>query len=137
MKNKSNNKYSKFSKKNFREKPEAKNFSKDKINRHDDFQRKHNKPKNNKILGTKNVYEYESKNNYRKTPKTSNDIKIRKNNDQFVETNLEDFVWGRHSVLASLESGRPINRIWCTPEIKSSEKFFILLKETKKKGCSR
>ena len=134
MKNKSNNKYGNFSKNNFREKPEVKSFIKNKTNSSDDSQRNYSKPKNNKFLGSKNKYEYQSKNNYRKTPKISNNIKIRKNNDQFVETNLEDFIWGKHSVLASLESGRPINRIWCTSEIKSSEKFFILLKETKKKG---
>ena len=31
-------------------------------------------------------------------------------------------------------SNRPINRIWCTSEIRSSEKFFTLLKESKNKG---
>ena len=134
MKNKSNNKYGRFSKNNFKESQEANSFSKNKTKRLDDLKENFNKPKNNKYLRNKNEYEYQSKNNYRKTPKTTNEIKIRKNNDQFIETNLDDFIWGKHSVLASLESGRPINRIWCTPEIKSSEKFFILLKETKKKG---
>ena len=134
MKNKSNNKYGRFSKNNFKESQEANSFSKNKTKRLDDLKENFNKPKNNKYLRNKNEYEYQSKNNYRKTPKTTNEIKIRKNNDQFIETNLDDFIWGKHSVLASLESGRPINRIWCTPEIKSSEKFFILLKETKKNG---
>ncbi len=134
MKNKSNNKYGRFSKNNFKESQEANSFSKNKTKRLDDLKENFNKPKNNKYLRNKNEYEDQSKNNYRKTPKTTNEIKIRKNNDQFIETNLDDFIWGKHSVLASLESGRPINRIWCTPEIKSSEKFFILLKETKKKG---
>ena len=69
-----------------------------------------------------------------KSSKTANKIKISKDNIQFAETNLEDFIWGKHSVLAALESGRPINRIWCTSEIRSSEKFFILLKEIKNKG---
>ena len=134
MKNKSNNKYGRFSKNNFKESQKANSFSKNKTNRLDDLKENFNKPKNNKYLRNKKEYEYQSKNNYRKTPKTTNEIKIRKNNDQFIETNLDDFIWGKHSVLASLESGRPINRIWCTPEIKSSEKFFILLKDTKKKG---
>jgi len=134
MKNKSNNKYGKFSKSNFNEKQESKNFSKKKTKRSDDFQKNGYESKKNKFLRDRNDYDYQSKTNYRKSLNSSNEIKLRKNNNQFSETNLEDFIWGKHSVLASLESGRPINRIWCTSEIRSSEKFFILLKEVKKKG---
>ncbi len=50
------------------------------------------------------------------------------------ENNLDDLIWGKHSVLSVLESKNPINRIWCTAEIRSSEKFFLLLKEIKSKG---
>ena len=50
------------------------------------------------------------------------------------EKNLNDWIWGKHSVYAALTSERPINRIWCTSEIFSSEKFFLLLKELKTKG---
>ena len=134
MKSKSNNKYGKFSKNNFRDNLESKSFSKKKAKRPDDSQRYYSKSSNNNFLVNKNDYEYQSKNNYRKSSKNSNEIKIHKNNNQFAETNLEDFIWGKHSVLASLESGRPVNRIWCTSEIRSSEKFFILLKEIKNKG---
>ena len=134
MKNKSNYKYGKFSKNNFQDDQESKSFSKKKTKRPDDFQRNRNNSKKNQFRGNDNDYEYQTKNNYRKSLKTSKDIKILKNNNQYAETNLEDFVWGKHSVLASLESGRPINRIWCTSEIRSSEKFFILLKEIKTKG---
>ena len=52
----------------------------------------------------------------------------------FNERNLEDWIWGKHSVFAALESDRPINRIWCTSEIFSSEKFYLLLKDLKSKG---
>ena len=45
--------------------------------------------------------------------------------------NFDDWIWGKHSVFAALNSERPINRIWCTSEIFSSEKFFLLLKELK------
>ncbi len=134
MKNKSNNKYGKFPSNNFKENPDSKIFNKKKTKGKDDFQRNYSKSSNNKFLGSKNNYENQSKNNFRKSPRISNEIKINKNNYQFAETNLDDFIWGKHSVLASLESGRPINRIWCTPEIRSSEKFFILLKEIKNKG---
>ncbi len=135
MKSKPNNKYGKFSKNNFRENHESKIFSKKKTKRADDSQRNHSNISNNKFLVNKNDYENQSRKNYRKSSKISSEIKIHKNNKQFAETNLEDFIWGKHSVLASLESGRPINRIWCTSEIRSSEKFFILLKEIKNKGA--
>ena len=48
--------------------------------------------------------------------------------------NLEDWIWGKHSVFEALLNKRPINRIWCTSEIFSSEKFYVLLKELKSKG---
>ena len=48
--------------------------------------------------------------------------------------NFDDWIWGKHSVLAALKNERPINRIWCTSEIFSSEKFFLLLKDLKSKG---
>ena len=134
MKSKSNNKYGKFSKNNFRDNLESMSFSKKKTKRPNDSQRNYSKSSNNNFLVDKNDYEYQSKNNYRKSSKNSNEIKIHKNNNQSSETNLEDFIWGKHSVLASLKSGRPINRIWCTSEIRSSENFFILLKELKNKG---
>ncbi len=46
----------------------------------------------------------------------------------------EDIIWGRHSVQAVLESGRPIHRIWCTPEMRSSSRFLRLLKDAKSSG---
>ena len=52
----------------------------------------------------------------------------------FSEKNCEDLIWGKHSVLSVLERERPINRIWCTSEIRSSEKFFQILKDVKSKG---
>ena len=50
------------------------------------------------------------------------------------DKNFDDWIWGKHSVLSALNSDRPINRIWCTSEIYSSEKFYLLLKEFKSKG---
>ena len=52
----------------------------------------------------------------------------------FSEKNCDDLIWGKHSVLSVLERERPINRIWCTSEIRSSEKFFQILKDVKSKG---
>ena len=48
--------------------------------------------------------------------------------------NFDDWIWGKHSVFEALSSERAINRIWCTSEIFSSEKFYILLKDLKFKG---
>ena len=48
--------------------------------------------------------------------------------------NFDDWIWGKHSVFETLISERAVNRIWCTSEIYSSEKFYILLKDLKSKG---
>ncbi|WP_269623147.1 23S rRNA (guanosine(2251)-2'-O)-methyltransferase RlmB [Prochlorococcus marinus] len=45
-----------------------------------------------------------------------------------------DIFWGRHVIQSILESGRPIHRIWCTGEIRSSPRFFQLLKDAKSLG---
>jgi len=61
-----------------------------------------------------------------------------KNPDNYQEItnkrNFDDWIWGKHSVYEALSSDRAINRIWCTSEIFSSDKFFILLKDLKSKG---
>ena len=46
----------------------------------------------------------------------------------------DDLIWGRHSALAALEAGRPIHRIWCTPEMRSAAKFLQLLRDAKASG---
>ena len=48
--------------------------------------------------------------------------------------NFDDWIWGKHSVYEALSSDRAINRIWCTSEIFSSDKFYILLKDLKSNG---
>jgi 23S rRNA (guanosine2251-2'-O)-methyltransferase len=45
-----------------------------------------------------------------------------------------DLIWGRHSAVAALESGRPIHRVWCTPEMRFSPRFLQLLREAKSSG---
>ena len=61
-----------------------------------------------------------------------------KNSDihqEFIkQRNFDDWIWGKHSVYEALSSDRAINRIWCTSEIFSSDKFYILLKDLKAKG---
>ena len=48
--------------------------------------------------------------------------------------NFDDWIWGKHSVYEALNGERSINRIWCTSEIFTSDKFYILLKDLKSKG---
>jgi 23S rRNA (guanosine2251-2'-O)-methyltransferase len=45
-----------------------------------------------------------------------------------------DLIWGRHAALAALESGRPIHRVWCTPEMRFSPRFLQQLREAKAGG---
>jgi len=59
------------------------------------------------------------------------EIKFNPNNNK---RNFDDWIWGKHSVYEALSSDRAINRIWCTSEIFSSDKFYILLKDLKSKG---
>ena len=54
--------------------------------------------------------------------------------DHFAAAAPSDLIWGRHSAQATLESGRPIHRIWCTPEMRFSPRFLQLLREAKSGG---
>ena len=54
--------------------------------------------------------------------------------EQSNKRNLDDWIWGKHSVFEALINERAINRIWCTSDIFSSEKFYLLLKNLKSKG---
>ena len=57
------------------------------------------------------------------------------NHQEFInKRNFDDWIWGKHSVYEALSGERPINRIWCTSEIFSSDKFYILVKDLKSKG---
>ena len=75
----------------------------------------------------------------RRNPKSKSEMdvsnKFRDNyQNSLNKRNFDDWVWGKHSVFEVLNSERAVNRIWCTSEIYSSEKFYILLKELKSKG---
>jgi len=54
--------------------------------------------------------------------------------DTFASSAPSDLIWGRHSAQATLESGRPIHRIWCTPEMRFSPRFLQLLRDAKASG---
>lgn len=46
----------------------------------------------------------------------------------------DDLIYGRHTVLAALESQRQLNRIWITPKLRYNANFTPLLQTAKKKG---
>ena len=94
-------------------------FSKDR----DNFKRKEKKREFSK-----------DRDNFKRKDKVDFRNQLSKERYQEKGNSLDDLIWGKHSVLAVLESKNPINRIWCTSEIRSSEKFFLLLKEIKSKG---
>ena len=51
-----------------------------------------------------------------------------------VDQQPDDMLWGRHATQAALETGRPIHRVWCTAEVRSSPKFLQLLRDAKASG---
>ncbi|MFB6275327.1 MAG: 23S rRNA (guanosine(2251)-2'-O)-methyltransferase RlmB [Halothece sp.] len=46
----------------------------------------------------------------------------------------DDFIYGRHTVLAALENQRQLNRIWITPKLRYNSTFNPLLQTAKKQG---
>ncbi len=65
----------------------------------------------------------------------SSSQRIEKSAENFnLKDNPSDIFWGRHSTQAILESGRPVHRIWCTAELRSSPKFLQLLRDSKALG---
>ena len=83
-----------------------------------------------------NKSNFSSKN---RKPITRSNIKVSNKASQIYQEssskrNFDDWIWGKHSVYEALSSDRAINRVWCTSEIFSSDKFYILLKDLKSKG---
>ncbi len=75
----------------------------------------------------------------RRMPTNKSNIEVFRKDPEFYQEqankrNFDDWIWGKHSVFEALISKRAINRIWCTSEIFSSEKFYILLKKLKSEG---
>jgi len=97
----------------------------------------------NKSAKNKNVENLNKNNNFSSLKKgkpifKSNAKFFNKNHDNHqvnvTKRNFDDWIWGKHSVYEALSTERAINRIWCTSEIFSSDKFYILLKDLKSKG---
>ena len=62
------------------------------------------------------------------------DVDFRGDAAAFAAAAPSDLIWGRHSTQATLESGRPIHRVWCTPEMRFSGRFLQLLRDAKASG---
>jgi len=91
---------------------------------------------NNKNIGNSNKHNNTFSSLKRRKPILKSNIdKISDNHQNFTsKRNFDDWIWGKHSVYEALSSERAINRIWCTSEIFSSDKFYILLKDLKLRG---
>jgi len=96
-----------------------------------------------KNLNVENLKKIDEKNTFsslkRRNPRFKSNTKFpNKNSDMHQKftnnRNFDDWIWGKHSVYEALSSDRAINRVWCTSEIFSSDKFYILLKDLKSKG---
>ena len=141
MKNLSKNNYSGKNRKQHKNNSDSNFYSKN-----TNTSKKNNRSPINsaKNKGGKNFNESDNKKvnfSYSKRTKAINKSNLEfssKSQDNYHELankkNFDDWIWGKHSVFEALISERAINRIWCTSEIFSSEKFYILLKELKSKG---
>ena len=99
-----------------------------------------NSAKNKKVENLKKNDENNTSFLKRRNPRLKSNTEFpNKDSDMHQEfinkRSFDDWIWGKHSVYEALSSDRAINRIWCTSEIFSSDKFYILLKDLKSKGC--
>ena len=140
MKNSPKNNNSEKNSNKFNKIPDSKIYSKNKnsLKKNNNF---YLQPHKNDVNNPNSVNKNKNKFTTLKTRKPtykSNLKAFNKSQDIYQEhankKNFDDWIWGKHSVFEALISERPINRIWCTTEIFSSEKFYILLKDLKSKG---
>ena len=140
MKNTSKNYYSEKNSNQYKKNSSSNSYSKNtKVSKNNRFST--NSAKNNidnKInLNEKNKSKFHTIK--RRMQRTKSNLEVSKKALDYKQglankKNFDDWIWGKHSVFETLNSKRAINRIWCTSEIFSSEKFYILLKDLKSKG---
>ncbi len=135
-KNNSSGKNSKKNKKNTNSDFYSKNKNSSK--KHNKFLINHSKKSiNNLNESDKNKSNFSSLKERKPIPKYSSEFSSKASNiyeESVNKKNFDDWIWGKHSVFEALINERNINRIWCTSEIFSSEKFYILLKDFKSRG---
>ena len=137
MKNYSKNNFTGKNNKRYKENSDSNHYSENnnsskKNNRFVRSSGKNHTP-NNLNKSSKNKFSYSSTNKS-KAINQLNKKASDNNQDNTNKRNFDDWIWGKHSVFEALNTERAINRIWCTSEIFSSEKFYILLKDLKSKG---
>jgi len=137
MKHSSNKKFSEKNNKEYKINSDVGSYSKNtnRSKKNERFLNNSAKNKNVENLKKNNAF---SSLKRRKPIFNSNSEFPNKNSDNHKDftnkKNFDDWIWGKHSVYEALSSDRAINRIWCTSEIFSSDKFYILLKDLKSKG---
>jgi len=137
MKNSSNKKFRGKNNKEYKQNSDFGYYSKNtnRSEKNEKFVNNSAKNKNVENLNKNNTF---SSLKRRKPIFKSNTLFSNKNADNHQEftnkRNFDDWIWGKHSVYEALSSERAINRVWCTSEIFSSDKFYILLKDLKSKG---
>ena len=140
MKNSSKNYYSGKNNKQYKKSSESNSLSKNKNSSKKNNRISFNPTSNKNVIysntSNKNKSNYSSLKNQ---PKRQSSREVSNNAHDFYQVplnkrNFDDWVWGKHSVFEVLISETAINRIWCTSEIFSSEKFYNLLKDLKSRG---
>jgi len=142
MKNSSKNNYSEKNSKRFKKNSKLNFFSEDKYYSQKNNKFSSNSSNNNNVKNLNESDKNKSKflSSKRRKPISNSNFEVyKKGSDNYQEyvnknRNFDDWIWGKHSVFETLISERGINRIWCTSEIFSSEKFYLLLKNLKSKG---
>ena len=141
MKNSSKNNFSRKNRKHQKNNHDSNYFSKDKNSSKKNDRYPSNSFKNKKDSNFNLTKKNEDNLTYIKTTKPINKYNLKVSskskdisNELANKKNFDDWIWGKHSVYEALISERAINRIWCTSEMFSSEKFYILLKDLKSKG---
>jgi 23S rRNA (guanosine2251-2'-O)-methyltransferase len=72
----------------------------------------------------------------RKGAPPSNRAKPKRSAEPEPDGAAEELVYGRRTVLATLESERPLNRIWIAPRLRYSAPFHALLDQAKGRGAA-
>jgi len=139
MKNFSKNKFSRKNNKDYKKNSDFTYYSKDKnhFEKNEKFLKNSSKNKNVENQNKNDNFTFSSQK--RRKPILKSNTKFSNKNPEIQQEptnkrNFDDWIWGKHSVYEVLIGEKPINRIWCTSEIFSSDKFYILLKELKSQG---
>ncbi len=137
-----------FSKKNFtgknnkeyKKNSDSDYYSKNKNRSEENKRFMKNSAKNNNVESLNNIHKNNTFSSLkRRKPAFKSNTEFPNKNPDFHQEltnkkNFDDWIWGKHSVYEALNGERSINRIWCTSEVFSSDKFYILLKDLKSKG---